>query len=67
MREVRWVAVVVALGPIGRCCCCLLLFVRVLRRFQQYFSHITTVSACDRELSVHFYSAASLKYHAPDT
>ena len=36
------------------------------------FSHITTVSGCDRELnahfySAHFYSAATLKYHAPDT
>ena len=45
----------------------LLLFVRVLHRFQQCFCHITTVSGCDRELSAHFYSAASLKYHAPDT
>ena len=45
----------------------LLLFVRVLRRFQQFFSHITTVSGCDSELNVHFYSAASLKYHALDT
>ena len=44
-----------------------LLFVRVLRRFQQFFSHITTVSGCDRELNAHFYCAASLKYHAPDT
>ena len=26
-----------------------------------------TVSGCDRELNAHFYSAASLKYHAPDT
>ena len=25
------------------------------------FSHITTVSGCDRELSAHIYSAASLK------
>ena len=30
-------------------------------------SYITTVSGCDRELNAHFYSAASLKYHAPDT
>ena len=45
----------------------LLLFVRILRRFQQFFSHITTVSGCDRELNAHFYSAASLKYHTPDT
>ena len=43
------------------------LFVQVLRRFQQFFSHIATVSGCDRELNAHFYSAASLKYHAPDT
>ena len=28
---------------------------------------VTTVSGCDRELNVHFYSAASLKHHAPDT
>ena len=26
-----------------------------------------TVSGCDREFSAHFYSAASLKYHAQDT
>ena len=25
------------------------------------------VSGCDKELNAHFYSAASLKYHAPDT
>ena len=31
------------------------------------FSVITTVSGCDRALSAHFYSAASLKYHVPDT
>ena len=29
-------------------------------------SHIKTVSGCDREIDAHFYSAASLKYHAPD-
>ena len=45
----------------------LLLFVRVSCRFQQFFSHIMTVSGCDRELNAHFYSAASLKYHDPDT
>ena len=45
----------------------LLLFVRILRRFQQFFSHITTVSGCDRELNAHFHSAASLKYRTPDT
>ena len=37
------------------------------KQFQQFFSHITTVSGCDRELNAHFYSAASLKYHVPDT
>ena len=26
-----------------------------------------TVSGCDMELNAHFGSAASLKYHAPDT
>ena len=31
------------------------------------FSHIETVSGCGRELNAPFYSAASLKYHAPDT
>ena len=36
-------------------------------RFQQFFSHIKTVSGCARELNAHFHSAASLKYHAPDT
>ena len=25
------------------------------------------MSGCDRELNAHFYSAASLKYHVPDT
>ena len=35
--------------------------------FQQFFSHIMEVSCCDRERNAHFYSAASLKYHAPDT
>ena len=30
-------------------------------------SRITTgVSGCDREIDAHLYSAASLKYHAPD-
>ena len=44
----------------------MLLFVQVLRRFPQFFSHIMTVSCCDRELNAHSYCAASLKYHAPD-
>ena len=30
-------------------------------------SYITMVSGCDREQNAHFYSAASLKYHALDT
>ena len=38
----------------------LLLFVRVYHRFQQFFSHITAVSGCHRELNAHFYSATSL-------
>ena len=37
-----------------------LLFIRVLRRFQQFFSHITTVPGCDRELNAQFYIAVSL-------
>ena len=31
------------------------------------FSHITTVSGCDRELNAHVYCLASLKDHTPDT
>ena len=46
---------------------CVVLFVWVKHRFQQFFSHITVVSCCDRELNQHFYSAALLKYHAADT
>ena len=42
-------------------------FLSCLFGFQQFFSHITTVPGCDRELNAHFYSAASLKYHAPET
>ena len=30
------------------------------------FSHIMMMSDCDRELNAHFYSDASLKYHALD-
>ena len=41
--------------------------VRVYRRFQQSFSHIKTVSGCNRELNANFYSAASLWYQVPDT
>ena len=33
---------------------CYLLFDLGLRRFQQSFSHITTVSGCGRELNAHF-------------
>ena len=28
---------------------------------------VCSVSGCEKELSAHFYSAASLQYHAPDT
>ena len=45
-------------------CCCLFGFNVA---FNIFFSHITTVSGCDRELIALFYSAASMKYHAPDT
>ena len=38
-----------------------------LTSLSTFFSHIATVSGCGRELNAHFYSAASLKYHAPDT
>ena len=31
------------------------------------FSVISHMSGCNRELNAHFYSAASLKYHVPDT
>ena len=37
-----------------------MLFVPVELRFQQFFSHVMTVSGCDRELIAHFYSAVSL-------
>ena len=43
------------------------LFVMVLYNFQHFFSHIMTMSGCDKELDTHFYSAALLKNHAPDT
>ena len=46
------------------CCCCL---IRFNVTFQIFFSHITMVSGCDIELNAHFYSAVSMKYHAPDT
>ena len=45
-------------------CVCVFWFNVVLKK---KFSHITTVSGCDRELNAHFYSVASLKYHVPDT
>ena len=46
----------------------LLLFVcSGLTSFSTIFSHITTVSGCDRELSAHFHCAGSLKYHDLDT
>ena len=42
------------------------LFVLVERRFQQLFSHITTIFGCDRKQCPCF-SATPLKYHAPYT
>ena len=38
-----------------------------LCRFLKSFSHITTVSGCNRKLSAHFYCVTSLKCHATDT
>ena len=38
----------------------------VLCCFPQLFSHIMTVSGCNRELHACFYNAASLKHHVPD-
>ena len=46
---------------------CVCVCIQVQRGFQQFFSHITMVCGCNRELNAHFYSAASLKYHVPDT
>ena len=43
------------------------LFVLFNVAFNNSSSHITTVSGWNRELDAHFYRAASLKYHAPDT
>ena len=40
---------------------------QVLHRFQEFFSHITTVFGCVREFNAHFYSPALQKYHIPDT
>ena len=34
---------------------------------QQFFSHITMVSGCDKELNAHVHTPASLSYHFPDT
>ena len=42
------------------------LFVLVDRRFQQLFSHITTVSGCDRK-QCSLFGTALLKHHCPDT
>ena len=42
------------------------LSVLVERRFQQLFSHITTMSGCDRK-QCSLFGTASLKYHGPDT
>ena len=46
---------------------CVYVRIRVKHHFQQFFSHIMTVSGYGGELNAHFYSAASLKYHVPDT
>ena len=46
---------------------CACVYSSLTRRLQQFFSHIATVSGCCRELNAHFYSAASMKYHVPDT
>ena len=51
----------------GRCVGWVLYLGRNVDQLFGFFSHITTVSGCDRELNAHFYCAASLKYHAPDT
>ena len=48
----------------GKVCVCVY---SGLTSLSTFFSHITTVSGCDRELNAHFYSAVSLKYHVPDT
>ena len=48
---------------VNECVC----HVHVKHHFQQAFSHITMMSGCDRELNVHFCSAASLQYQVPDT
>ena len=45
-------------GPPASCCC--------LFGFNVAFNNFLVI-CCDRELNVHFYSAASLKYHAPYT
>ena len=43
------------------------MFVVVCLGLTLFFSHIITMSSCGRELNAHFYRAASMKYHAPDT
>ena len=48
-------------------CCCLFGFNVAFNKFSVTHLCITTVSSCDRDLNIYFYSAASLKYHAPDT
>ena len=47
--------------------CVTVCVVQLLCPFQQSFSHIRTVSGCDRELNVQFSTAASLWYQVPDT
>ena len=47
--------------------CLFVLFYSGFTSLSKPFSHIATVSGCGKELNAHFSSAASLKYHAPDT
>ena len=48
------------LGGVILCCCCLF-------GFNVAFNNFSVMSGCDRDLNDHFHSAASLKYHVPDT
>ena len=56
----QWLSITITLSVVVVVC-------SSLTSLSTIFSHITTVSGCDRELIAHFYSAASLKYHVPDT
>ena len=39
----------------------------VLGFSQQFFCHITMLFSCGKELFIHFYRAASLKFYAADS